>query len=90
LGGGIDAHRPAVLLLWSADAPDHWEDISGYLDTKVAALLCHSSQTETTMGNADRDDASRLAFADKIAGWAERTGAPVGLQQAEAFKRIEP
>ena len=52
LTGGLDKHRPDALLLWAADEPDHWEDISETFEAKVAALLCHSSQSETTMGNA--------------------------------------
>src|SRR3546814_12291046 len=27
LVGGLEKHRPAALLLWSADEPDHYEDI---------------------------------------------------------------
>jgi LmbE family N-acetylglucosaminyl deacetylase len=45
----VAPHRPTSLLLWEADEPDHVEDISGFLDTKVRALLAHASQYETTM-----------------------------------------
>jgi LmbE family N-acetylglucosaminyl deacetylase len=87
---GVAAHRPTALLLWSADDPDHWEDVSGHLDTKVAALLCHASQGSTTMGLEAVDDTERAAFASRIHDWARRSGAPAGLDAAEAFKRLTP
>jgi LmbE family N-acetylglucosaminyl deacetylase len=38
LTGGITHHRPDALLLWEADEPNHAEDISAWVDTKLAAL----------------------------------------------------
>ncbi len=90
LDDGLAPHRPGAVLLWKADEPDHWEDVWATLDRKVAALLCHSSQTQTTMGDALADDAARDAFRDRIADWARRAGQPVGLAAAEAFKRLAP
>ncbi len=90
LDGGFEPHRPEAVLLWKAEEPDHWEDIWVTLDRKVAALLCHSSQSQTTMGGAHGGDEARDAFRDRIADWARRAGQPVGLAAAEAFKRIEP
>ena len=83
-------HRPAAMLLWSADQPDHWEDISAGLDAKIAALLCHSSQGETTMANAHVGGAAESAFAERIRSRAAEVGAPHGLAAAEAFKRLTP
>ena len=45
----VEPHRPDALLLWEADEADHVEDISGFIDPKVRALLAHESQYETTM-----------------------------------------
>jgi LmbE family N-acetylglucosaminyl deacetylase len=90
LGDGLAAHRPGALLLWSADEPDHWEDVSDGLDRKVAALLCHTSQGQTTMRDAHRDEAARDAFSAEVAAWAARTGTPAGLRAAEAFRRVVP
>ena len=87
---GPGPHRPDALLLWSADAPDHREDIAATLETKIAALLCHSSQATTTMGGAERDEARRDAFAGRVRDWAAAAGRPAGLTAAEAFKRITP
>lgn len=43
-------HRPAALLLYEADEPNHWEPAAAHLDAKVAALLEHRSQWHSTMG----------------------------------------
>ncbi|MDJ0663912.1 MAG: PIG-L deacetylase family protein [Acidimicrobiia bacterium] len=87
---GLEAHRPAAVLLWSADEPDHWEDITGEFQTKIAALLCHSSQGTTTMGGAERDGDRKERFVAQMRSWAADQGSAVGLEAAEAFKRITP
>jgi LmbE family N-acetylglucosaminyl deacetylase len=85
-------HRPERLLLFEADAPDHFERVDGFLETKVEALLCHRSQWKTTM-KIDADspdaDAQRDAFARRVTDEATAAGAPAGLALAEAFKLIE-
>lgn len=87
---GLTEHRPEALLLWAADEPDHWEDISDRFDQKVTALLCHSSQGATTMGNAHESAEGRREFAGRLRDWAELQGRPVGLDAAESFKMIRP
>lgn len=87
---GIGKHRPGAILYWASDQPDHREDISGFVDRKVAALLCHSSQTETTMDDAQLSAAHRKRFADKIRRRAAAAGAPAGLEAAEEFKIVVP
>ena len=59
----MEPHRPQALLLFEADQPNHIEDTSEYLDTKVSALLAHRSQMKSTFGisddtssNSTRDD----------------------------------
>lgn len=90
LADGLGKHRPDAILYWATDRPDHWEDITGFVDRKVAALLCHSSQTETTMDDAELSEAHRRSFAAKIARRAEDAGGPAGLEAAEAFKMVVP
>jgi LmbE family N-acetylglucosaminyl deacetylase len=46
-------HRPTAMLLWEADEPNHVENVDGWLETKVAALLAHRSQYRSTMGIDD-------------------------------------
>lgn len=85
------AHRPSAVLLWSADVPDHAEPVSDAdFDAKVEALLCHASQSETTMGGARDADAARRAFVDKLRSHHERAGGALGVGPAETFKRITP
>jgi LmbE family N-acetylglucosaminyl deacetylase len=86
----LTEHRPEALLLWAADEPDHWEDISDTFDQKVEALLCHSSQGATTMGNAHESAQHRREFSGRLRAWATQQGKPVGLEAAEAFKVIRP
>ncbi|HET9076813.1 MAG TPA: PIG-L family deacetylase [Acidimicrobiales bacterium] len=82
-------HRPRRILLWEADAPDHLEDISGFEDAKLAALLAHRSQFESTMRIDDRGDRAQVdAFAGRLRERYAAAGAPLGLHAAEAFKLI--
>lgn len=83
-----DAHRPAELLLFEADVEDHFEDVDGFVDRKIEALLAHRSQWRSTMSIDDDSSAARAPFVRKIGDEARAAGAVVGLSQAEAFKRI--
>ena len=76
-------HRPAALLLWEADEPNHAEDVSGFVDRKLAALEAHESQFETTMHAADASELD--AFRDRIRTRLADLGAPHGLAAAEVF-----
>lgn len=86
----LEAHRPGAMLLWAADEPDHWEDIGFTINQKVRALLCHSSQGETTMGGDIEDAEASEAFSERIRQWARRTGESAGIELAEGFKRLQP
>lgn len=90
LGNGVEKHRPASLLLWSADEHDHWEDIATTFDTKITALLEHSSQGSTTMGDAHDHDTKKREFVQRLEAWSAELGGPVGIERAEAFKRLTP
>jgi LmbE family N-acetylglucosaminyl deacetylase len=87
----LEAHRPSAILLWSADEPDHAEPIDDRaFEAKVEALLCHASQSETTMGDASRSEDARARFIDTINEWMSMAGEPFGLARAETFKRLTP
>ncbi len=90
LVGDLTHHRPEAILLWAADEPDHHEDVAGFVDRKVAALLSHSSQATTTMDGAGDSVEATEAFRLEIDDRARVTGAEAGLSRAEAFKRIKP
>jgi LmbE family N-acetylglucosaminyl deacetylase len=89
---GLAPHRPAHLLLFEAETPDHLERVDDSIDTKIEALLCHRTQWVTTMRiDADSPDVDiqRDAFARRTREEAAATGRPAGLAFAEAFKRID-
>ena len=88
----IAPHRPTTLLLFEADEPDHVEDVSGSIDTKIAALLEHRSQFHTTMDITSSDNAHEAevtAFCDRIRERLASTGSSAGFAAGEAFKRID-
>jgi LmbE family N-acetylglucosaminyl deacetylase len=72
------------LLLWEADAPDHVEDVTGFVDVKLHALEAHESQFESTMKAVDEAALQefRLRIGERLAGLGE----PFGVGAAEVFK----
>ena len=87
----LESHRPATVLLWSADEPDHAEPVSTKaLDAKVEALLCHASQSETTMGGAAQSRDARNRFIERVDGWLRSSAPGLDTVRAETFKRIVP
>lgn len=88
---GLPAHRPEAILLWSADEPDHAEPATEQWATrKIEALLCHSSQAETTMADAHGGASEREAFDARIRQWLTSNGEPFGTGPSETFKRLTP
>ena len=86
----LKPHRPDRLLLWEADDIDHVEDVSGFVDIKVRALLAHRSQFRSTMqiadaGSGDEREAFRLRVVERLA----EHGARAGLSAGEGFKLID-
>lgn len=87
----FEAHRPSAVLLWSADEPDHFEPVGETaFKAKIEALLCHSSQSETTMSGAAASSEALAHFVGKIDGWLREAGEPFGAGRAETFKRLLP
>lgn len=88
---GVPHHRPAALWLFEADEPDHVEDVTGFAERKVAALLEHVSQFRTTMYiDPDDDGTQREAFRRRILDELAEAGAAAGVEHGERFKVIEP
>lgn len=80
----LDPHRPSILLLFEAEAPDHVEDVEGFLERKVAALLAHRSQWRSTMGiddhaGGDHRTEQREAFEERILDAARRAARDVAV-----------
>ena len=74
-----DPHQVTSLLLSGTHEPDVVADITGTIDTKVKAVLAHSSQLA---GDAD-------AIRELVYGRAEQAGRPVGARFGEAFRSVE-
>ncbi len=93
---GDPPHRPTTLLLFEADEPDHLEDVTGFVEAKLAALLEHRSQLRSTMGIARRRSTRGSASTPRSLNsdamsptrLAEQ-GEKGGFAAAEAFKRID-
>jgi LmbE family N-acetylglucosaminyl deacetylase len=83
---GLAPHRPAALLLWEADEPNHAEDVTDFVGHKLAALEAHESQFETTMHAADASELG--AFRDRIRTRLADLGAPLGVAAAEVFTQL--
>jgi LmbE family N-acetylglucosaminyl deacetylase len=82
----LEPHRPHALLLWEADEPNHVEDVAGFEEVKIAALLAHCSQHESTLGISAGDTSSqRAAFARRIRAQLGEHAALAGLSTAESF-----
>lgn len=83
----LDPWRPDSLLLFEADEPDHVEDVTGFADAKLGALLWHESQFESTMKatNEAELDTFRQRVLDRLA----TAGRAVGVTSAEVFKLID-
>ncbi|MCP3990348.1 MAG: PIG-L family deacetylase [Actinomycetia bacterium] len=84
---GLAHHRPDALLLFEADEPDHVEDVKGFIEAKVDALLCHRSQFQSTMGSDD--DPELVAFRQRVEAKLAAAGRAAGVELAEVFKLID-
>lgn len=86
---GDAAHRPSAILLWEADEPNHVEDVGGWLDAKVAALLAHRSQYRSTMGiHDDRSPDDRATFRAAVERQLAAHGRLAGIPAGEAFRLL--
>ncbi|CAN5782077.1 PIG-L family deacetylase [soil metagenome] len=86
---GLAPFRPDALLLFEADQPNHAEDVSTTVDSKLAALLAHESQFESTMHAVDGDPDQLEAFRTRIRSRLADLGRPWGLDAAEVFALID-
>lgn len=80
---GAQHHRPDALLLWEADAANHAEDVSAFVDIKLDALLKHASQFESTMKATD--DSGIQKFRERIQERMTELGVPYSFEAAEVF-----
>jgi LmbE family N-acetylglucosaminyl deacetylase len=79
--------RPHTLLLWEADQPDHCEEISEFVESKIAALEAHQSQFESTMHATSESQIED--FRTRVRQRLAALGTECGIAAAEVFKRID-
>jgi len=84
---GVTHHRPDSLLLWEADVPNHFEDISAHVDAKFTALERHESQFESTMKATDEDGME--VFRQRMRTRMAELGKPHGVAAAEIFHLMD-
>ena len=70
---GLTEHRVHNVYFFSTDAPNYTVDISGTIEKKIAALLCHRSQ----IGSRE--------IAETVRARARVAGAEIGVEYAERF-----
>ena len=81
--------------MFEADEPDHLEDVSAFVATKLAALLQHKSQLHSTMGITEiepaetKDNPEVVEFKRRVTDRLASQGLEAGFEAAEAFKRID-
>jgi len=88
----VEHWRPSTLLLFEADEADHFEDVSGFVETKLAALYEHASQLRSTMHieiGSEAEDAQRRQFQRRELDRMAVFGRQAGVAYAEGFKRID-
>jgi LmbE family N-acetylglucosaminyl deacetylase len=89
----IAHHRPAALLLFEADEPDHVEaSDETHLARKIDALEAHHSQLRSTMDVAADEGPERAfqldEFRSRVRSRLTEHGALAGVPLGEAFKAI--
>jgi LmbE family N-acetylglucosaminyl deacetylase len=85
---GLAPHRPSAALLFETESVDHVEAVEGFVDDKLAALLCHRSQWRSTMG-IDRDPEVETArFARTVRSRTAAAGGRVGRGSGEGFRLL--
>lgn len=84
---GLSPHRLDALLLWEPDQPNHVEDVGGFEDVKIKALLCHLSQQRSTMGidPISAGGAEADGFAARVRRQLGAHGAIASVPVGEAF-----
>ena len=89
---GLPHHRPESLLLFECEEPDLYESVgAAHVEAKVAALLAHESQFETTMMIDDDDDGTQAAaLRTRVFTEARDAGRVAGVPLAEPFRLLDP
>jgi LmbE family N-acetylglucosaminyl deacetylase len=83
-------HRPGTLLLFEADEADHVEDVTDFVEAKMAALLAHRSQLRSTMHIDDPGNTAEVRrFRQQVTDQLAEIGRSAGVGLGEAFKLLK-
>jgi LmbE family N-acetylglucosaminyl deacetylase len=74
---GMTVWRPEALYLWGAEQPDYFEDVSGYVDQKIAALKEHHTQLD-----------EHREWEDRVRARMAELGKEHSCEAVEAFKKM--
>ena len=85
---GLPRHRPDTLLLFESEEPDHVEDVSGFTEPKIDALLAHESQFETTMVITDNPDSETAEFHSRELDQMRQMATGQPFEFGESFHQI--
>jgi LmbE family N-acetylglucosaminyl deacetylase len=77
LGEGLAAWKVSEVWLGWTNEPNHHQDVTGFMETKLKALFEHRSQVEGDMLGF---------FQEWLPKEAEEAGQKIGVQHAEAFR----
>lgn len=81
-------HQVRELWLSGTLEPNHWVDISATLDTKIAALACHSSQLTDVIDGLGMLSGEDQLVAEVVRSRAAADGSAGGLELAESYRRL--
>jgi LmbE family N-acetylglucosaminyl deacetylase len=87
-GDGLPRWKPRELWLFSAEEPNHVEDISDWFERKVQAMLSYKSQFATALRIREGDDGERIAFEEWFGRRFAAIGERNGFGYGEEFRRI--
>jgi len=80
LDEGLEAWKVSEVWLGWTNDPNHFQDITGFMDLKLRALGEHASQVEGNM----------LGFFEQwLPAEAEENGKKIGVQHAEGFRVLQ-
>jgi LmbE family N-acetylglucosaminyl deacetylase len=82
LAQGFQPHRVKEVWLPGFDQPDVVLDVTNYMDRKIQAIMCHSSQFTPRPGLEDGPE-------KRIREWMKQAGERAGYEYAEGFRRLE-
>jgi LmbE family N-acetylglucosaminyl deacetylase len=77
---GLEPHKVKEVLLWAAQECNYHSDITSTFDVKIAALLCHKSQTG--------DNSSKI-WEERLRARHKMLAQEQDYELAEAFYRVE-